>query len=94
MADDDAIEPDEELEGEQETEDVDAETPRRRLALDLQDLLLAPPGRIGACADAECAWMFLDTSRSRNRLWCSSAACGNRYRVRQHQLRRRAAQSS
>jgi predicted RNA-binding Zn ribbon-like protein len=67
--------------------DIDEHTPRRRLALDLEALLTAPLGRIGACADEDCQWIFLDTSRAQNRRWCSSADCGNRHRVQQHHRR-------
>jgi predicted RNA-binding Zn ribbon-like protein len=68
--------------------DVDEHTARRRLALDLESLLTTPLGRIGVCADEECQWIFLDTSRAQNRRWCSSADCGNRHRVQQHHRRR------
>ena len=71
--------------------DLDEHTPRRRLALDLLDLLTAPRGRLGRCADPACGWVFEDTSRGRSRQWCSSSDCGNRNRVREHQRRRRIA---
>ena len=58
--------------------------PARRIALDPYDLLRHPPGRLGACADPECRWVFLDTSHRQDRRWCSSADCGNRHRVRRH----------
>ncbi len=38
--------------------------------------------RIGRCADDSCAWLFLDTTRSRTRRWCDMRACGNRNKVR------------
>ena len=66
---------------------IDEHTVRRRLALQLEELLTSAPGRIGVCADTDCQWVFLDTSRARNRRWCSSADCGNRFRVREHQRR-------
>jgi len=68
---------------------LDEHTPTRRLVLDLADLLTRPVGRIGRCSDPACGWAFVDTSRGRNRRWCSSADCGNRYRVRRHQARTR-----
>lgn len=67
--------------------DLDEHTPHRRLALDLHELLTAPHGRIGVCADTQCRWIFLDTSHAQNRQWCSSKDCGNRHRVRRHQQR-------
>lgn len=66
---------------------VDEHTPHRRLALDLESLLTSPLSRIGVCADEDCQWIFLDTSRAQNRRWCSSADCGNRHRVQQHHRR-------
>jgi predicted RNA-binding Zn ribbon-like protein len=65
--------------------DLDEHSPRRRLTLDLLDLLSSPRGRLGVCADSACRWAFLDTSRAQNRQWCSSRDCGNRHRVRRHQ---------
>ena len=37
---------------------------------------------VGRCADEECAWLFLDTTRSRTRRWCDMRSCGNRNKVR------------
>lgn len=68
--------------------ELDEHTPRRRLALDLLELLTSPHRRIGVCADTRCQWAFLDTSHTQNRQWCSSEDCGNRHRVRRHQQRR------
>jgi len=66
---------------------VDADMPARRIALDLLDLLLDPPGPVGRCADPACGWVYVDTSRGHRRRWCSSADCGNRERVRRHAAR-------
>lgn len=68
---------------------LDEHTPARRVTLDLLDILTHPTGRIGQCSDATCGWAFVDTSRARNRRWCSSADCGNRHRARQHYARSR-----
>ena len=37
---------------------------------------------VGRCADSTCAWLFLDTTRSRTRRWCDMRSCGNRSKVR------------
>jgi predicted RNA-binding Zn ribbon-like protein len=37
--------------------------------------------RIRQCEGDGCAILFLDTSRSGDRRWCSMAACGNRHKV-------------
>jgi predicted RNA-binding Zn ribbon-like protein len=38
--------------------------------------------KVGRCADDSCAWLFLDTTRSRTRRWCDMRSCGNRNKVR------------
>jgi len=52
-------------------------------ALDAARLLTsAECRRVRQCGDAECGWLFLDTSRNRSRRWCSMQSCGNRNKVR------------
>ena len=41
--------------------------------------------RIRICPN--CAWLFLDKSRNRSRLWCDMAVCGNRAKARRHRSR-------
>jgi predicted RNA-binding Zn ribbon-like protein len=36
------------------------------------------------CQAPGCGWVFLDASRGRTRLWCSTEVCGNRVRARRH----------
>jgi predicted RNA-binding Zn ribbon-like protein len=51
------------------------------LARDAVDLLGgALGGRIRECASADCALLFVDTSRPGRRRWCSSETCGARAR--------------
>ncbi len=49
------------------------------------------PDRLRRCRGDGCGWLFLDRSRNGSRVWCSSADCGNRSRVRRHYQRHRAA---
>jgi predicted RNA-binding Zn ribbon-like protein len=51
---------------------------------------LAQPERVRTCTAGDCGLMYLDTSRSQNRAWCSMKRCGNRHKVRQHRARRAA----
>jgi len=54
--------------------------------------LLASPARIRQCEAVSCARLFIDTSRSGERRWCSMSACGNKAKVaqfRRRQLRQR-----
>lgn len=45
--------------------------------------------RVGQCPGEECGWLFLDTSRSGRRRWCSMADCGNIAKVRRFRERQR-----
>ncbi|WP_339514241.1 CGNR zinc finger domain-containing protein [Pseudomonas sp. RL_15y_Pfl2_60] len=66
--------------------DIDAEqtglpTIRHRLALHLNKGLTG--GQYQQVKECEaCTWLFIDTSRSRRRRWCSMSTCGNRAKAR------------
>jgi predicted RNA-binding Zn ribbon-like protein len=46
-------------------------------------------GRVKRCpGSGDCGWLFLDSSKSRTRRWCSMDGCGNRAKVRRFQKRR------
>lgn len=52
------------------------------VARDGVELLGGPlAGRVRACANPGCAILFVDTSRSGRRRWCSMSACGNKAKV-------------
>jgi predicted RNA-binding Zn ribbon-like protein len=60
------------------------------IARDAVDLLSGPlAARIRECGAADCALLFVDTSRPGARRWCSTAACGNRVRTKAYRQRRR-----
>lgn len=66
-------------------------TPLWPVVWNAADLLVSGQiARVRACADRRCAWLFLDTSRSRHRRWCSMEGCGNRAKARRHYRRHRA----
>lgn len=44
-------------------------------------------GRLRQCSADDCDLVYLDTSRSGNRRWCSMQRCGNRAKVRAHRAR-------
>ncbi|MFP3466323.1 CGNR zinc finger domain-containing protein [Leifsonia sp. SIMBA_070] len=44
-------------------------------------------GRIRECSADDCRLVYLDTSRSGTRRWCSMQRCGNRAKVRAHRAR-------
>lgn len=46
--------------------------------------------RVRVCGADDCAVMYLDTSRSGSRAWCSMQRCGNRHKVRKLRARRAA----
>jgi predicted RNA-binding Zn ribbon-like protein len=45
--------------------------------------------RVRNCANKGCAILFVDTSRSGRRRWCSMSACGNKAKVGAFRLRQR-----
>lgn len=45
--------------------------------------------RLKSCANAECCWLFYDTSRSRTARWCSMGGCGSIAKSRRYRRRRR-----
>jgi predicted RNA-binding Zn ribbon-like protein len=45
--------------------------------------------RVRQCAGDGCALLFLDTSRSGDRRWCSMTACGNRAKVAEYRRRKK-----
>ena len=60
------------------------------LALDAAELLQSElVARVRYCQNEACNWLFLDTSRSRTKRWCSAQGCGNRMRVRRFAEKRR-----
>ncbi|MDQ0727075.1 CGNR zinc finger domain-containing protein [Microbacterium sp. W4I20] len=74
---------------------LDLSLPRRRIALAAVDLLThSDLSHLSQCQDAECGWVFLDTSPRSNRRWCVSSDCGNRNRVREYYARSRTARAA
>ena len=66
----------------------DPNTISHRVAFAAADLLTSPAlGRVRVCPGEDCAWLFLDTSRSGRRIWCSEDTCGTRDRVRRWRSR-------
>ncbi len=47
--------------------------------------------KVRECAAAECAWLFLDTSRNKQRRWCDMKVCGNRNKARRYYRKQREA---
>jgi len=48
------------------------------------------PERLKACENKACILYFYDTSRNRQRRWCSMDTCGNRVKASRHYHRRKA----
>jgi predicted RNA-binding Zn ribbon-like protein len=52
------------------------------------DLLTSPArANLRRCAADDCGWLFLDTSRTRRRRWCTMQSCGNRAKARRFYAR-------
>jgi predicted RNA-binding Zn ribbon-like protein len=62
------------------------ELPLWPIASEAVELLRRGPlDRIARCG--RCRWLFLDTSRSRSRRWCSMNACGSIMKMRRYRAR-------
>lgn len=73
---------------------IDLALPRRVLAIDAVEVLANTDlAGLSQCQDAQCGWVFLDTSPRRNRRWCIAADCGNRNRARDFYRRSRSVAS-
>jgi predicted RNA-binding Zn ribbon-like protein len=60
------------------------------VARDAIDILGGPrAARLKRCEGSRCALLFVDTSRSGRRRWCSMERCGNRAKVAAHRRRRK-----
>ena len=40
--------------------------------------------QVRACANPDCRWLFMDTSKNRTRRWCAMKLCGNRMKARRY----------
>jgi len=49
----------------------------------LSDQLL----NIGVCANSGCGWLYLDTSKNKNRRWCTMKVCGSRAKAKEYYYR-------
>ncbi|MFB7914075.1 CGNR zinc finger domain-containing protein [Streptomyces sp. NPDC056061] len=62
------------------------------VARDAVELFTGPyADRIRECGSANCALLFVDTSRPGRRRWCAMERCGNLHKVRAHRARHTAA---
>ena len=46
------------------------------------------------CANEDCTWLFVDTTKNHRRKWCRTTGCGNVMRVRKYRERRRSEEKS
>ena len=64
------------------------------VARDAIDVIGGPrSARLKRCEGSRCALLFVDTSRSGRRRWCSMERCGNRAKVAAHRRRRKESDS-
>jgi predicted RNA-binding Zn ribbon-like protein len=70
---------------------ADADLPAWMLARSAAELLTGESAQLlRDCENAECRWLFLDTSKNHTRLWCDMKLCGNRMKARRFKAQRRA----
>ncbi|POH59588.1 hypothetical protein C3B59_16955 [Cryobacterium zongtaii] len=72
---------------------ADLSGPRAAVAEIAHALILSDLSGARQCGDDACGWVYLDTSPRHNRVWCTSAGCGNRNRVARHQAKRKPTKS-
>jgi len=66
------------------------ELPLWLLSLSTAELLTSDEmERVRACGNAECRWLFLDTSKNHTRRWCDMKICGNRMKARRFKAQHR-----
>ncbi len=71
--------------------DSDPQLPAWLLADSASGLLTSEAAKaIRACADPECRWLFLDTSKNHTRRWCDMKICGNRMKARRFKAQHKA----
>jgi predicted RNA-binding Zn ribbon-like protein len=60
------------------------------VARDAIDVFGGPrAARLKRCEGSRCALLFVDTSRSGRRRWCSMERCGNRAKAAAHRRRKK-----
>lgn len=52
-------------------------------------LISAELPRVRKCANQQCRWLFVDTTKNHSRQWCKTNGCGNLMRVRKHREQQR-----
>ena len=71
-------------------EDPDLSTIQTTICRDFMRLLCTQDlSRLRVCAADDCGWVFLDTSKSGRRKWCTMSDCGNRDKVNRFLERQR-----
>lgn len=76
--------------------DLAMDRPLWKVADSASELLTSPVylERLKECADDHgCAWLFIDTTRNRSRMWCSMDGCGNRAKAQRHYRRKQEARA-
>ena len=67
-----------------------SELPLRLLSLSAAELMTSDEMHmLRACGNAECRWLFLDTSKNHTRRWCDMKICGNRMKARRFKAQHR-----
>jgi predicted RNA-binding Zn ribbon-like protein len=68
----------------------DPALPLWALSISAADLMTSEAiERLRTCGNAECRWLFLDTSKNHTRRWCDMKVCGNRMKARRFKAQRR-----
>jgi len=69
---------------------VPPELPLWMLSLSAAELMTTEQmHKLRECGNAECRWLFLDTSKNHTRRWCEMKICGNRMKARRFKAQHR-----
>jgi predicted RNA-binding Zn ribbon-like protein len=72
---------------------VELERPLWSITMSAAELLTGPTvNHVRNCANPQCSWMFVDSSKNKTRRWCEMKVCGNQSKAREHYAKRRASE--
>jgi predicted RNA-binding Zn ribbon-like protein len=71
--------------------ETESEFPLWLLSSSAAQLMLSEDARrVRDCDNAECRWLFMDTSKNHTRRWCDMKICGNRMKARRFKAQHKA----
>ena len=73
------------------SDSVELERPLWSITMSAAELMTSPTvNHVRNCANPQCSWMFVDSSKNKTRRWCEMKVCGNQSKAREHYAKMRA----